>query len=180
MAALPENLPYDDGIFLSYKLWLLKMASIYLPRQPNEWEDLAQEGHIAMWRAMDAYDPAKGSLPSWLTQAAKLRMREVASRRTWTGTPMIRGHRREKPATPVNFDEIAYEAIANLAFHMRDGVEMAYHHGEVYQAMSGLSDSVRTALYKRFWLDESVGTGFYSRAMPTLEKNLAHLRGTCE
>lgn len=103
----------------------------------GDWEDIAQEGWIAMWKALQTYDPTKGALPSWLTTAAKMRMSDVVRRHHWTGTPSVKGHVREKPATPVDPDwdwvDEKLERADAFAY-----VEMAYHHGEILSALSML------------------------------------------
>lgn len=181
----------DEQVFRDYKKWLLKMATIYLPTRWNEWHDLAQEGHIAMWKALRTYDPSKGALPSYLTQAARWRMRDCANRETWTGTMGARGHVREKPAVPESalghpmmsadlsesassfliekLDETWYAEIA-------EGVMLAYHRGEIGEVLSGFPDSVRSALYRKFWLDEVVPNGNWRSAVPVLVNRLEHLR----
>lgn len=92
----------DDVDLSTYRAWCLKVASTLAPYRPSDWQDIAQEGLIAMWKSLDKYDPSKGALPSWITRAARMRMSDVIRRETWTGTPMRRGHRREKPALPVD------------------------------------------------------------------------------
>lgn len=79
-----------------YHSWLCKLAGDMLPGSyyDSAFDDLVQEGRIAMWKASTTYDPQKGSLPSWVTGAARMRMKDVAhghgrytghtGRRGWT------------------------------------------------------------------------------------------------
>lgn len=122
-----------------------------LDRTGQHVDDLAAEGSIAMWRAMGTYDPTKGALASWLTRAAELRMTEVAwRRRPWTGQPAHRGARSVQD-TPVldGFDtpDVLFEAVDAL-----EGVELAYHHGEIAKALDTLSPSQRRYVLARYWL----------------------------
>jgi len=149
------------------------MATVYMPTRPDEWQDLAQEGSVAMWRALRTYDPDKGALPSYLTTAAKWRMQECASRETWTGTMSSRGHIREKPATPVEPRMLDPDRCWT---EMAEGVMLAYHRGEVGRVLSGFSLSVQSALYRKFWLDETVPHGLWCKAVPALAEQLSHLR----
>jgi DNA-directed RNA polymerase specialized sigma24 family protein len=166
----------DNDIIAPYRRWLLKMATVYMPWSPDEWQDLAQEGYIAMWRSLKAYNPSEGALPAWLTTAAKFRMRECAHRETWTGYPGKRGHRRQPtpiPQDPQQNEDIYWEEMA-------EGVMMAYHRGEINRVLSDFSPSVREALYRRFWLDEPVKKDFWVRAIPVLKEKLEHLRANYE
>jgi DNA-directed RNA polymerase specialized sigma24 family protein len=144
------------------------MASVYLPHQRDLWPDLAQEGHIAMWHALDTYDPSLGALPPWLTTAAKMRMREVVYRGNWTGTLGAKGHRREAPAVPVEIDE----------FDRADDSLDAEGAMDVRAAVRELSPSVRGAIFRKFYLDLPVPTGLWSRSKPILREKLAHLNGS--
>jgi DNA-directed RNA polymerase specialized sigma24 family protein len=156
----------NSAIINDYHRWRLKMACVYLPYSPNDWHDLAQEGAVAMWQALDTYDPDKGSLPSWLTVAAKMRMRHVVRRGTWTGMPLAKGHTRMPLAIPVEITE--HDRIAS-GMHDIDAAM------DVRAAVAALSPSVRRAIFARFWLDEPVETGMWARSIPQLRQRLAHL-----
>jgi RNA polymerase sigma factor (sigma-70 family) len=172
-------------VIADYQGWLHQMARVYSRRIPDH-DDLAQEGRIAMWKALGTYDPALGSLPSWLTTAAKFQMRKVAQRGTWTGTPMRRGHVREQPAAPMDINPEG--GFTPVAF-MPDTVEMAYHQKEIFAALSDLPDEIRTAVFRKFWLDEPSGRYQSTRVLPgisnsawypyrdQLARRLAHLKG---
>ena len=155
----------NSAIIGNYHSWLYKMARVYRSFDSNDHDDLVQEGRVAIWKALDTYDPALGALPSWLTTAAKMRMREVVHRGNWTGTLGAKGHTRESPAIPVEIDEFD-----------RAGEEFDHDAAmDVRAAVRELSPSVRGAIFRRFWLDESVPTGLWARAKPELRARLAHL-----
>lgn len=133
-------------ILMRYRGWLIKTARLIAPSRPNEWQDLAQEGWVAMWRALKGYDPSRGAEASWLTRAAHSRMVEVHKRQTWTGTPMARGHIREPPAVPVDTDwDWTHDAYIEKAY---DDVWTAYHQGQIADALSRLDPSARIVIEK--------------------------------
>ena len=77
-----------------YHNWLYRTAADMLPGGFNDAEidDLVQEGRIAMWRAYEKYDDCKGTLAPWLTNAARMRMRDCAwGHGRWTGHTGRRG-----------------------------------------------------------------------------------------
>ncbi len=140
-----------DLLLDNYRQWLLKMATVIAPGKPDLWQDLAQEGHVAMFRALKTYDETKGSLPSWLTTAAKLRMADVFRRDTWLGTPMRRGHTREHKALPVDIQD---EHIIELLGHTSEVFDLVltrYHDGDVLQALNQLTPKQREYVVLRFW-----------------------------
>ncbi len=139
-----------ESVLPDYRRWLFAVAW-RLDRTGATVEDLAQEGWVAMWRAMSSYDPTKGSLPSWLTRAAELRMTEVAYRgRPWTGTPSHRGVRSviDSPVLdPFENPDDVFDSVDVL-----DGVEVAYHRGEIARALDVLSPAQRRYVIARYWL----------------------------
>lgn len=172
----PER-PSDEEILSRYRRWLLRTASEMLPGRPGEWQDLAQEGWIAMWRALRKSDPEKGPLAPYLTRAARWRMATVARLELWTGTQGAQhGHHRERPAQPL---EPHSETIRRVpAPDPHDAVEMAYHEGEIRRALDELPPGARDAIVRRFWLDEPTQTGRWARHRARLAERLGHLRDT--
>lgn len=174
----------DDSVLKDYRRWLLKMATIIAPSRPDVWQDLAQEGHIAMWKALRTFDASKGALPTWLTGAAKLRMSDVYRRDTWLGTPMAKGHRREKPAKPVDASEDWVVEMLGSASDLIDSVMWQYHEGEIYAAINALPAPQREYVYRRFWKGETyteiaktlpAANYHWAQARKALSAALAHL-----
>jgi DNA-directed RNA polymerase specialized sigma24 family protein len=87
--------PSDESPDLdAYHNWLYRTAADMLPGgfYDTDIDDLVQEGRIAMWKAYQTYDDCKGTLAPWLTNAARMRMRDVAwGHGRWTGHTGRRG-----------------------------------------------------------------------------------------
>jgi hypothetical protein len=100
---------------------------------------------------MGTWNPAKGALPSWLTKAAELRMTQIAyGHGTWLGKPSSRGSRPvEEDVILDNYDnpDTLFDAVDSPA-----GIELAYHEGEIAEALDALSPAQRRYVVARFWL----------------------------
>jgi RNA polymerase sigma factor (sigma-70 family) len=164
----------SDAILERYRGWLLKTARELAPRRPNDWLDLAQEGSIAMWRALKTFDESKGSEVSYLTTAARLRMTDCLRRNLWTGMPTVRGHTREEPATPVdiNWEWVLEAAVQDFPL---DRALWAYHNGEISRAISSLSAGQQRRVIDNFWRGVASG-GISSATRQQLAEKLEHLR----
>lgn len=168
-----------DQVLARYRGWLLKVAVELAPRRPNDWLDLAQEGWIAMWKALKTYDPDLGAEASYLTTAARLRMVDCLRRNLWTGTPGARGHIRETPAAPVDPDWDWVDAAVGC--DVMNDLEVAYHHGEIAAALDLLKPRDRAWVQKMI-LDDAGGRSWRTQVVPEavramLAAQLSHLRG---
>lgn len=122
----------DDEVLAEYTHWLYATAGRLLGSFADpDLDDLVQEGYIAMWRALRSYDESQGALPAWLTAKAEWRMRTVASRR--------------QPRAEDELDE----SLAGAS--LLESVDIAYHHGEIADAISGLAPAQRRYVIARFW-----------------------------
>lgn len=72
-----------NALIGDYEAWLHDRAWLLTGR--NTHDDLVQEGRIALWQALDSFDPDKGALPAWLTLKANGHMLTCIQRGTWTG-----------------------------------------------------------------------------------------------
>lgn len=146
----------NDEILAGYRLWLLKVAREYT--DPSNVNDLAQEGHIAMWKALSTFDESKGvKLSTHLMNKARWRMAEVAQRGTWTGKPSAAG-KKYSAGTSKNkgAEECVDFGMSDFDFEgvSRDEAErvmIAYHHGEIMDALSTLKPDVRKKIVDWFW-----------------------------
>lgn len=137
----------------NYRRWLYRLAYDMLPDGSPDHDDLANEGYIAMWRAFDTYDETKGALPSWLTGAARLRMRDLTSGHgQWFGHEPVRGHREVETSSLDAYLDETSDDLSWLGEDLLDGVEIAYHYGQIHEALATLSPSQREYVFARFWL----------------------------
>lgn len=147
--AIEGTTPAADTTLETYRGWLRSVAATMT--SPYLVEDLAQEGWIAMWRALQTFDPAKGALPAWLTRKALWRMRTCIADQAWLGRParhLGRGAIRDTTEYPSSDDPVWERLAADDAM---DGVLWAYHRGEVLAAVAQLSPAQRRYVYLRFW-----------------------------
>jgi RNA polymerase sigma factor (sigma-70 family) len=199
----------DDTSFAEmlshYERWLKSVANAMTRRHPEDFEDLVQEGRIAIWNSLDSYDPAQGTLAPWVTTAAKMRMSDCVRRRIWTGMPSRVGKRPglESGATsnaPVvkSLDEWLYSDPSGTelmleAADLLDAALLAYHRGEIYAAINELPPRQKEYVVLRFWggfneteIQELTGysvsvrnlwLGTKTAARPLLRAKLEHLVG---
>lgn len=171
-----------DDVLADYRRWLYRVANDLLGPEHPDVDDLAQEGYIAMWRALGTFDSAKGSLPSWLTLNARTRMQECVQRGHWFGAPSRRG-KRPNQAVVVSLDALPVEVAVSADL---EGVELAYHQGELVAAIDALTPSQRRYVIARFWGGltctqmEKFGVftnagGRWEAARAKLAESLAHL-----
>lgn len=166
----------------AYRGWLYRVAMSMVPAA--EVDDLVQEGYIAMWRALGTYDHTKGAMPTWLTKAAKLRMADIArghGRPTGhVGIVASPGSRRDsrdsRPAATgtAHLDGMAPGAMeeveARVALWLDAGIDLAYHRGQIAQALAGLTEEQRTYIVLRFWHQMTA-----TEIQPLIQSNVTHL-----
>jgi RNA polymerase sigma factor (sigma-70 family) len=180
---LPSN---PDELLSHYRQWLLKVAWEMTRSKPHLKDDLAQEGHIAMWRALKTYDPDKGSISHWLTKCARWRMGECLRRNElWTGTDNQRGHERFAPPEPIDPQDEFYASAIVDGSEAIDKVIMGYHYGDILKALNELTAEQREYVLLRFWGEKTYTELFlhfkknpsdlWKVAKPKLARELAHL-----
>jgi RNA polymerase sigma factor (sigma-70 family) len=139
-----------------YRRWLFRVAYDLSPVGSSDVEDLVQEGYIAMWRALGTYDPKQGALPTWITNAARMRMKDVAfGSGQFFGRPETRGARSVEAT--VSTDALVEDNPAALDMlldfsDLAESATFAYHAGEIAEAIDRLSPAQRRYVIARFWL----------------------------
>lgn len=135
----------DPEILDDYEGWLHAVANSITDQVRHD--DIVQEGRVAMWRALETYDPAKGSLPSWLTTAAEQRMKDVAwGKGQPFGHEAVRGSRQVEEGP--SLDGLEEQIVESLLGH----VEEAYHDGEILRIIrSELTPKQQEYVFLRFW-----------------------------
>lgn len=168
-----------DEILEGHRGWLLTLAR-ERAAHPSDVADLAQEGWIAMWRAYQEPPPGDIPLQVHLRMKAKWRISQCAVRGTYTGKPSHYGRTNFEPIpTDIledskEFDEWVMEAAM-----------LAYHHGEIRQAIEALPDYQRDCVYARFWrhdYDPKKSAWWYRKngARDRLKNKLGHLESLME
>ena len=167
----------DDELLGEYLGWLRTVSSKLIaiwPKYAIDQQDLIQEGYIAMWKAIRSHKPGSAPLDYWMKFQAHHRMKTVC----------LRSHSEQPEEIPEWFDIAAPDLL--------ERVELAYHHGEIAQAIGSLTPQQKKYVYARFWLGLSgnemreLGVFNYdpsalwnskrNGARWKLEKELAHLR----
>lgn len=165
----------DKNLVLAdYRRWLLAVAN-RMTFGEDRVQNLAQEGYIAMWRALDSYDPDKGAMASWLVKAAEMRMSDVVRRGVDFGQKGkrnpgtedgLRGERSWETLAPIESGDIENR----IAYWMPDGLAMAYHRGDIMRAIGRLTPSEQTYVVMRFWDGKT-----NPEIDPHVEGNVTHL-----
>lgn len=183
---MDKNLVLGD-----YRRWLLAVANrmITSARADVDYEgrvqELAQEGYIAMWRALDTYDPDKGAMPSWLTRAAEMRMRDVmgkgqrfghirstngnthaTKRRPGDTRPVATGEDHLDSLSPGDLDRLEQK----IAVWLEDGLALAYHRGAIQRAIGRLTPDEQRYVVLRFWHGKT-----NPEIDPHVEGNVVHI-----
>jgi DNA-directed RNA polymerase specialized sigma24 family protein len=125
-----------------------------------------------MWNALHSYDPLKGPLDYWLKYKAKMAMLHFLKPKEY-----LDGGGKEVPTS---------EFVEHEGFYEEDLI-LAYHYGEIHEAVDRLPLRQKTVVYQRYWLDwkkpdfiEHYGydpSSDLSRAKKSLRGELAHLAG---
>lgn len=147
-----------------------------LTKDPGMQQDLAQEGWIAAWRTLGR-GAAWANPESIAKKAAVWRMTSVVSR----GETF--GHSRK------NYTKTTEVPVDSFTIHpatIERQLELAYHHGEINEAIESLSPRQREYVKLRFWrgmqkpeLTTHFGyepSRLWSRAKPKLKEQLGHLQ----
>lgn len=168
-----------DDTLSQYRLWLLRVAREVGPAVDQY--DLAQEGHIAMWKALGTFDESKSvKLSTHLMNKARWRMQEVVARGTWTGKPSEAGKKYRPECEPTDFGTSDFD-VESVTREQAEAVMIAYHHGEIMDALNRLKPEHRRKVIDWFWrgvVDNKNRSWWDSKgygARDKLRAELAHL-----
>lgn len=129
----------ERELLAAYRPWLRGVARAMVG--PNEVDDLASEGWIAMWRELHTVRGNTGHqapLDWWLKHIAVQRM----------GTCLRDWHTPVKQRQHLFTDDVA--AVIDLPRELVE-MEWAYHHGEIHAALDALTPREREYVIARFW-----------------------------
>lgn len=112
----------------------------------TEAEDVTQEVFLRLWNAPDLFDPARGSLRTYLltqshsravelvrSRAARLRREERDARLTATA-----GYDLDHEISDLALAEQISSAMDALSAGEREAIELAYYHGHTYREVASL------------------------------------------
>jgi RNA polymerase sigma factor (sigma-70 family) len=188
-----RDIDYEEYIRSNERLLKLKAGERLRHNQlaRDIWDDVLQEGRIVQWRVLERRPE---SARAYVSGAMSHRISEVIKRDAWFGYEAKTGHpidplRRHDERDSTDDEEFYYEVVQ--AADWVDHVMLAYHHGEIAQALSALTFTQRQHVYARFWCgmseDEIAALQGVSKATisrhwrldirPQLQGRLAHLLG---
>lgn len=166
-----------EDLLRQYKRYLLKIAWDYVSTAEDA-QELAQEGWIAMWEAHRDWTEQKGvPLHTHIKNKARWRMTEVARRGTYTG----RSSSNFSGAKKARKLEVPLESQDPATEQDVDSILMAYHTGEIVDAINSLPPKQRQQVYDRFWrgcYDPHNANWWYRGARGKLRERLGHLTDT--
>lgn len=167
----------------AFEKWLHAVANRLLGPAHDLHDDLVNEGAFAMWRGAESREfEFEGQRVSYAIKCAESRMKDVA----WgNGQPL--GHEPmhgSKPAKEVqildnaDLDETFREKITASALDVAELACLAYHHGQIWRALDGLSSAQRAAAVA-IMRDDAMTKAQHNqwyKARERLAVELAHLR----
>lgn len=153
-----------------YRPWLRVVAARMTADDP---EGLSQEGWIAIWRALPSYD-GRAPFEPWCKAVARNRMFNV-----------IRDDHAAKRDTRLVDHYPDVTQVCDVGAQL-EGLELAYHHGEIRAALDQLTAQQRAYVLARFWggltyselntrFETSNSGGIWKWARRRLAAELAHL-----
>lgn len=188
--------PSPEEVIPRYEAWAHTVANGMLGQaQHPDHDDLVQEARIAIWHSLSKHDRAKGALPSYVTRAAKWQMQDAVQRRKWTGQETTQGKRVEdRDRATASLDALVDAGVTEMlaAADVLEHVSLAYHYGQIHQAVAGLEQRYRDYVFLRFWhgmtpaeIEAHAGVGgslqrfwWKNKIAPVLRERLSHLVGS--
>ncbi len=160
-----------------WRALLYKHANQLLQWEKSFIEDVVQEGRITLWKTwaeLPADDPHRAHKA---LAHAKLRMKEVAYR---SGSRQTGNESETKVYEPKKKVSVEHEGETVEEWFggvdALDGVEIAYHRGEILQAVDALTEKQRKYVYARFWYGIDMPAGSRSEVIKELKDQNPFLR----
>ena len=146
-----EQMPLDQvEMLLVEKERLLQIQAAERGTGPNDWDDVLNEARLTLWEVLRKRPDAPSA---YLHASSRMRITEVLTRGNWTGQPSQRGKPSVDPLRRIDRDsiddpewDVQIEASDRL-----DSILMAYHEGEILQALADLPERHRLYVVLRFW-----------------------------
>ena len=187
---------YEEEFLSEYEGWLRAVVGRMIGYADPRFDDAVQEARVELWRAYRELESDPNRI-AYSRQRAKRRIGQYLFHdKPQTGHTRLVGRPEVKttalldkpvgdPAGPATLGDLL------LAADALGDVEWAYHHGEIMEALSGLSAQNREYVLRRFWMgynDSEVArelgvstSGMHNRWVrtirPRLVEALSHLAG---
>lgn len=180
-----------EEIVGNYRRWAHTVANSRREPHFRDHDDLVQEALLEIWQVLQR--KGTGVSATYLATAGKHRMDDVLDGRPMRGNP-TEGGQTYRPKTVAA--EVVSEAAPDLweqliAVDALDAVELAYHQGQIVEALADLKPQYRSYVVMRFWggmrdvdiaaslgtTNKVVGTWWSRSIRPVLRERLAHLVG---
>jgi RNA polymerase sigma factor (sigma-70 family) len=157
------------------------------------WDDVLQEGRIIQAEVLQRRPDAPRE---YVSAAMTNRIRDAITRGTWTGMETHRGRPtdplRRRDRDSVDDETLQLDEVVD-AGNILDEVILAYHHGEIAEALSALTFTQRVHVFSRFWLGmsnaeiaaeqgcskQTVERQWRTDIRPQLVRRLEHLVNIC-
>ena len=149
-----RDLDYEQYLLSNERLTKLKVGERLRndDRARDIWDDCLQELRITQWQVLQKRPDARRE---YVSAAMSHRISEILARGTWTGMERTHGKPRDplrrRDRDSVDDETLQLDQVADGADWV-DGVIMAYHHGEIAEAMSALTFTQRVHVFSRIWL----------------------------
>lgn len=139
----------DNDILHGYLPWLRVVAGNLIGFEHPDLQDLVQEGYIAMWKAIRNFKAGSAPLDFWLKYNAHNRMKTVSVRWAARDVPDSLNEPVNCGAQDIELgDTIEDLTVSDLLEH----IGIAYHYGQIAQAIDRLTPQQRKYVIARFWL----------------------------
>ncbi len=120
---------------------------------PQDVEECANDLFVAVWQEIEGYDPARGSLRTWITMRAKYialdRRRQIQRRQAVSMMSLDASeHGSSRDGDGSHFDPIAARLVENSLEGM---LEQRERREELWQALESLSELDRVLVYMRYF-----------------------------
>lgn len=151
-----RDIEYEEFLLDNERLLKLKTADRLRSSDVSRdiWDDVLQEGRIVQWEVLVKKAGEARDIKKFVSASMSMRISEVVHRETWTGMETHRGRpidplrRRDRDST--DDESLTFERAVSSGDWV-DRVIMAYHHGEIMQAINALTFTQRAYVYARFW-----------------------------
>lgn len=120
---------------------------------PQDVEECTNDLFIAVWQEIESYDPARGSLRTWVTMRAKYialdRRRQIQRRQTVSMTSLDNS---DHSGSREGDGFLIESSIAHLAENSMEGLlEQRERREELWHALESLSELDRVLVYMRYF-----------------------------